>query len=227
MINKLIITIISLFPECIFSYFNISVLKRAVKNRILKVRQCQLRDFAFNKNKTVDDSPYGGGPGQLIRVDIVVRAIRASRIKNRREIVILLSPRGEIFKQDCVKKLSDYNHIIFICGRYEGIDSRVEKYVHKIYSIGDYILTGGELGAMIITDVLIRKIDGVLGNPKSVQTESLEDGFLEYNQYTKPLLFEKYKVPSYLLSGNHKRIAEIRNRERYIITKKMRPDLLI
>ena len=223
---KLIATFISLFPECIDSYINTSILGRAIKNKKIKIRKYQIRDFAFDKHKTVDDYPYGGGAGQLLKVDIVSQAINAAKINNIKEKIILLSPRGKLFKQIDAENLSNYNHIIFVCGRYEGIDFRIEKYVNKIYSIGDYILTGGELPAMVMLDAISRQINGVLGNNNSKKNESFEKKLLEYNQYTRPIEFEGHKVPSVLLSGNHKKIYQMRKKEQIDLTKKNRPDLL-
>ena len=223
--NKLIATFISLFPECTYSYIKTSILGRAVQKEKLKIREWQIRNFALDKHKTVDDSPYGGGPGQLIKVDIVVKAIRAAKIIGIKETIILLSPKGKIFKQIDAENLANYNHIIFVCGRYEGIDYRIEKYVDKIYSIGDYILTGGELPAMVMLDVIVREIDGVLGNEKSNKNESFKKTLLEYNQYTRPFEFEGHKVPAVLLSGHHKKISQIRKKEQKNLTKKLRPDL--
>ncbi len=226
MSRKLTATFVSLFPQSTYSYVEASILGRAVQNGILEIRECQIRDFAQNKHQTVDDSLCGGGAGQLLKVDVVVRAIRAAKIPGVKEKIILLAPKGKIFKQAQAEQLANYDHLIFVCGRYEGIDSRIENYVDKICSIGDFVLTGGELPAMVMLDAIAREIEGVLGNTSSKEGESFKNGLLEHNQYTRPIEFEGHKVPDILLSGHHEKISRAREVEQKNLTKKLRPNLL-
>ena len=199
---------VSLFPESTRSVTQASILGRAIEAGLLKINEVQIRDFATDKHKTVDDTPYGGGPGQVMKVDVVVAAIRHTLDTSCR--VILTDPAAKQFKQADAQRLSQYDHLIFVCGRYEGIDARIEHYVDEAFSIGDYVLTGGELPALVMLDAIVRHIPGVLGNPDSLLQEShVEDG-IEYRQYTKPLEFEGHRVPEILTSGNHQKIREFR-----------------
>lgn len=240
------ITILTLFPEMFDSPFNHSIIKRAKEKNKVEVNIVSIRDFGLGKHKIVDDTPYGGGVGMLLRVDVVEKAITNSRCtpslkatvaqdKNKcREKVILLDPQGKTLKQDIVKKLSKVDHLILICAHYEGIDERIRQMVDYEISVGDYILTGGELPAMLLTDAIIRLIPGVLGKDESSIFESFQEvnynnkkiKVLEYPQYTRPEVFKKLKVPGILLSGNHAEIAKWRQHEAIKKTKKRRPDLL-
>ena len=232
---KLTATFLSLFPESIRSVVQSSILGRAVKSGILQIHETQIRDYALDKRKTVDDSPCGGGPGQLMKVDVVVRALRAVICDNTVEPeqdkngvrIILVDPAGKLFTQNDAKRLTNYQHLVFVCGRYEGIDSRIHHYVDEILSIGDYVLTGGELPALVMLDAITRLVPEVLGNELSGISESHENGMLEGNQYTKPIDFEGHLVPEVSLSGNHRHIDQARLSERLLRTKLVRPDLFV
>lgn len=217
-------SVITIFPEIIDSYVKVGILGRAIKNKKIKVEAIDLRRFTADKHKTVDDTPYGGGAGMVMKVEPIYKAlqkiaasVRPGRILASRRKIILLSAKGKTWNQQLAKKYAkDVKSMIFICGRYEGVDERVLKLVDEEISIGDYVLTGGELGALTIIDSVARLLSGVLGNKESLTTEShSQKGVLEYPQYTKPekiILNKKtYKVPPVLLSGNHKKIAEWRS----------------
>lgn len=202
--------IITIFPKIFDSYFNESIIKRALNNKIIKIKTHNLRDFTNDKHKTVDDTIYGGGAGMLMKIEPLHRAIKkiSKKKKTKGQKIILLSAKGKKWDQQLAQKYSKLKNITFICGRYEGVDERIINFIDEEISIGDYILTGGELGAMIIIDSITRLLPGVLGNSESLKDESHnKKGVLEYPQYTKPALFEankkKYKVPDILLSGNH------------------------
>jgi tRNA (guanine37-N1)-methyltransferase len=201
---------VALFPESIRSIVQASIMGRAAQAGLLEINEVQIRDFAIDKHKTVDDTPYGGGPGQVMKVDVVVKAIRSSGGGR----VILTDPAAKKFTQADAVRLANYDHLIFVCGRYEGIDTRINHYVDEAFSIGDYVLTGGELPALVMLDAIARHIPGVLGNPDSLKEESHTEGFVEYAQYTKPLEFEGHEVPEVLISGNHHKIAEFRRTPR-------------
>ncbi len=206
---------VSLFPEMTHSVLGASILGRAINSGLLKINEIQIRDFAEGRHKTVDDTPYGGGPGQVMKVDVVVKAIRsAAHTLHSNTRVLLMDPAGKQFTQADAKRLADYEHLIFVCGRYEGIDARIEHYVDESFSIGPYVLTGGELPAMVILDSISRHIPGVLGNPESLLQESHVDELVEHRQYTRPLDFEGHKVPDVLLSGNHAQINSSRLEDR-------------
>jgi len=233
--------IITIFPHIFDSYFNESIIKRAQKNKLIKIKIHDLRQWADGRHKTIDDAPYGGGAGMVMRVEPIYKALqrithsmkhiaKTSLIKGDMEIlkskVILLSAKGKRWSQPTAKKYSQLDNIILICGRYEGIDERVKKFVDEEISIGDYVLTGGEIGAMAIVDSIARLLPGVLGNATSALDESHSiPGLLEYPQYTRPNVFsasllispgykkKKLKVPPVLLSGNHKKIKEWRKKK--------------
>lgn len=193
---------VSLFPESTRSVIQASIIGRAVQSGILKINEVQIRDFATDKHKTVDDTPCGGGPGQIMKVDVVVAAIRHCG-QGR---VILTDPAAKKFTQADAQRLAQQDHLIFVCGRYEGIDARIRHYVDEEFSIGDYILTGGELPALVMLDAVARHIPGVLGNPDSLLKESPVT-------YTRPIDFEGHCVPDVLLSGNHQKIRALRQAE--------------
>ncbi len=222
--------IITIFPDIFDSYFNESIIKRAQKKKLVKINIHNLRKWTLDKHKTVDDKPYGGGAGMVMKVEPTFKAIseiKRSRIKNQESKIILLTPQGKLFNQKIAKRLSKLKQIILICGHYEGVDERTRKYlVDEEISIGDYVLTGGELPAMILSDTIIRLIPGVVGKKDSVKYESFEKGLLDYPQYTRPENFKGWKVPKILLSGNHKKIQEWRMKKAIEKTKKRRPDLL-
>jgi len=218
--------IITIFPHIFDSYLNESILKRAQKNKLIKIKVHDLRKWTTDKHKTVDDTPYGGGAGMILKVEPLYKAIKhiKSSVKCQVSSVILLSAKGKTWNQQMAQKYSKIDNIILICGRYEGVDERVKKFVDQEISIGDYVLTGGEIPALAIIDSITRLLPGVLGNEKSPQSESHSTpGVLEYPQYTRPEVFEvdenltagkvrKYKVPKILLSGNHQKIEQWRKK---------------
>jgi len=207
--------IITIFPQIFNSYFGESILARAQKNKIIKIKIHNLRDYTTDKHQTVDDTPYGGGAGMVMKVEPIYKCLKSIK-KSKKTRTILFSAKGKKYTQGDAKRLSKYDNLIFICGRYEGVDERVaQNLVDEEISIGDYVLTGGEIPAMIVVDSISRLLSGVLGNSESAKEEShSSEGYLEYPQYTKPEVFfaskKKWKVPTVLLSGNHKKIAEWR-----------------
>ncbi len=203
--------LITLFPEACMPYAEASILGRAEKNKLIKITAHQLRDFSKARHQKVDDSPYGGGPGMVMQVEPFDRAIKKIK-KGKKARVILTSASGKRFTQADAKRLAKYNQLIFLCGRYEGVDARVEEHlVDEALSIGDYVLTGGELPALVMIDAVARMIPGVLGKEASLEQEShTEEGVLEYPQYTKPEIYKKWIVPPVLLSGDHGKIAKWR-----------------
>ena len=218
-------SVLTLFPDMINEIVETSILGRAVKNGIINVSAVNIRDLAFNKHNKVDDYPYGGGAGMLMQAQPVYDAFLSLKVKEDTP-VIYLSPVGEVFNQKMAKELSKSDDIVFLCGHYEGIDDRViDKIVTKRVSIGDYVLTGGELPALVMMDTISRLVPGVLGNNESAMTESFDDYLLEYPQYSRPEEWEGERVPSILLSGDHKKIEEWRLEESIKRTKKYRPDL--
>lgn len=219
------ISILTLFPEMFFPILSASILGRAAKKGIVKYEIVNIRDFGEGVHKTVDDRPYGGGAGMVLRADILTKALQSVKTKDSK--VVLLSASGDVFKQKTAQVLSEGYHLILVCGHYEGVDQRfIEDYVDKEISIGDYVLTGGELPAMVVIDAVVRLIPKVLEKEEATQNESFQDGLLEYPQYTRPENFEGEKVPPVLLSGNHKEIEKWRREKSLEKTKKIRPDLL-
>jgi tRNA (guanine37-N1)-methyltransferase len=206
--------IITIFPKIFDSYFSESIIKRAQKQGIIKITSQDLREFSNDRHKTIDDTPYGGGAGMLMKIEPLYKALKklAPRVNQKRKIV-LLSAQGQKWTQQLAQKYSKLNEVIFICGRYEGVDERIKNFIDDEVSIGDYVLTGGELGAMVMIDSITRLLPGALGNEQSSQDESHSQiGILEYPQYTKPEKFKiknkSYDVPEILLSGNHQKIKE-------------------
>lgn len=208
------IDILTIFPEILDSYLNESILKRAQQKKLVTFNVCNIRDFAKDKHKTTDDKPYGGGPGMVMKIEPLYNTLKSIK-KKKKNRIILLSAKGKTFNQKHAKRLSKYDQLIFICGRYEGVDERVSKNLaDEELSIGDYILTGGELPAMVIADSVTRLIPGVLGKEESLKEESFsKEGYLEYPQYTRPEEFNKWRVPKILLSGDHKKIEEWRKKQ--------------
>ena len=216
--------VLTLFPE-MFSILDESIIGRAKKNKQIDINLVNIRDFSENKHNKVDDTPYGGGAGMVMMPDVVYRAYNSLENKENAK-VIYMSPQGKKLNQEKVKELSKENHLIILCGHYEGIDQRVlDKIVDEEISIGDYVLTGGEIPAMVLIDSVSRYVEGVL-NKESIKEESFSENLLEYPQYTRPEVFEGEKVPEVLLSGNHKEIDKWRKEKSLEITKKKRPDLL-
>lgn len=216
--------VLTLFPE-MFEPMKQSILKRAQENNLIEINLINIRDFSKNKHKKVDDYPYGGGAGMLIRPDVVYDAYQSIENKDTAK-VIYLSPQGKVLTQNKVKELSKQENLILLCGHYEGIDERVlEEIVDEEISIGDYVLTGGEIPAMAVIDAVSRYIDGVI-NTESINEESFSNGLLEYPQYTRPEVFLNKKVPDVLLSGHHENIETWRKEQSIKNTKKKRPELL-
>lgn len=219
----MVIDILTLFPEIFLGFLNTSIIKRAIDNDKVKINIHNIRDYSVYKNKQVDDYQYGGGAGMVLMCDPIFRAI--DDLKKDDTKVIMLSPSGNSFKQDKARELVKCNHIILLCGHYEGFDERIKTIVDEEISIGDYVLTGGEVPAMVVTDSVVRLIDGVI-NSDSLDSESFNDNLLDYPVYTKPYEYRGMKVPDVLLSGHHANIDKYRNEERVKRTKEVRGDLL-
>lgn len=224
----MLIDIITLFPEMFAGVFGESIIKRAVEKNILEVRFTQLRDFTFDKHRQVDDSPFGGGAGMVLKPEPVYRAVRdvLSKSDDVKRRIIITDPAGSVFNQAKAKELSTLDQIIFICGHYEGFDARIYDLADEMISIGDYVLTGGELPAMVIVDAVARMLPDVLGSAESAVTDSFFDGMLGYPQYTRPRDFEGKTVPEVLLSGNHAAIKRWREEQALNLTRLRRPDLI-
>lgn len=223
------ITVLTLFPDQFTGPFDTSIIKRAQRKGLANINIFNIRDVATDAYKTVDDHPYGGGHGMIVKVDIIDRALSLVRSKNPKHTyhTVLLDPAGEPYTQSCAFELSKKEHLILICGHYEGVDERVRSLVDQEISIGDYVLTGGELPAMVLIDSITRLIPGVLLHPESTQNESFgAQSMLEYPQYTRPQEYKNMKVPDVLLSGNHQKIEAWKNAEAIKRTKKRRADLL-
>jgi tRNA (guanine37-N1)-methyltransferase len=218
--------IITIFPEIFNSYFSESIIKRAQKASLVSIGVHNLRDFTKDKHKTVDDAPYGGGAGMVMKVEPIYKAvkfIKSKKPKTTKTRVILFSAKGKKYAQKDARRLVKYNNLILICGRYEGVDERVASYVaDEEFSIGDYVLTGGEIPAMTVVDSVSRLIPGVLGNKESAKRESHSiEGQLEYPQYTKPKVYRNWKTPKILLSGNHKEIENWRKKQSKCLGKEV------
>jgi tRNA (guanine37-N1)-methyltransferase len=213
------IDFVSIFPEMFGAYFNESIMKRAAEKRLIKVKAHDLRKWAMGKHHKVDDRPFGGGPGMVMMAEPFIKAIKALLPKRpttndkRLTRTILLAASGKTFNHKDAVRLSKYKHLIFLCPRYEGVDARVEKFIDEKISIGNYVLTGGELPAMVVADAVVRHLPGALGKAESLAEESHTiEGLTEYPQYTRPEVYNKMKVPEVLLSGDHKKIEEWRKK---------------
>lgn len=216
--------ILTIFPDMFPGFLGYSLTGRALKEGKWSLEAINIRDYAFDKHGSVDDTPCGGGAGMIMRPDVLGSAIEHNRTKGK---IIYMSPKGRPLTQAKVKELSREDELMIICGRFEGIDERViEEYAIEEVSIGDYILTGGEQAAMVMLDAVVRLLPGVLGNSVSIENESFETGLLEYPQYTRPIEWKNRKVPEILLSGHHKNIAKWQKEQALQITKERRPDLL-
>lgn len=233
-------SIITLFPDMFSGPFDFSIIKRAQEKKLIDLKIINLRDFATDAYKSVDDRPYGGGAGMILRVDIVDRALQyiktqnskpaspAGRLNDQQTKTILLDPQGTPYKQSKAKNLStNFDHIILLCGHYEGVDERVRTLVDEEISIGDYILTGGEIPAMVLVDSVTRLLDGVLSKKEATLHESFSDKLLEYPQYTRPDTYNGVHVPDVLRSGDPKKIKEWQKKQTLQKTTCKRPDLLI
>ncbi len=219
--------ILTLFPDLFHAFLKESILGRAVKRGLVDIRLTDIRSFARGNHKVTDDRPYGGGSGMVMKPGPIFRALQSVERSEGKSLVILLTPQGTTFEQTRAWELSRLDHIILICGRYEGIDERVrQSIVDMELSIGDYVLSGGELGAMVVVDAICRLLPGVLGGENATTNESFEDGLLEYPHYTRPRIFNGKSVPAVLLSGDHEKIRLWRRTESLKRTLERRPDLL-
>lgn len=221
------ITILTLFEEMFRGPFDESIIKRAIDKNAVSITYVNIRDFARDKHKSVDEHPYGGGAGMILRVDVVASALAYAKTlhPNEQTKTILMDPQGTPFVQAKAKQLATVDHLIILCGHYEGVDERVRTLVDEEVSIGDYILTCGEIPAMVVVDALVRLLPGVLKKEGVTTNESFEKNLLEYPQYTKPPVFESLSVPNVLRSGHHKHIHTWQTKEAIKKTKKQRPDL--
>jgi tRNA (guanine37-N1)-methyltransferase len=225
--------ILTISPEMFQGPFNCGLFQKAVDKGVVKVDIRNIRDYTHDKHHATDDSPYGGGAGMVMKPEPIFEAVETIQTELAQKgitnniPVILLTPQGRLLNQEIVKTLSQYNNIIFICGQYEGIDERVREHlVTDEISIGDYVLSGGELAAMVVVNAMVRLLPGFLGSPESLLSESHTDGLLEYPQYTRPPEFRNWAVPEVLLSGNHALIAKWRENQSIIRTKQRRPDMI-
>lgn len=221
----MIIDVLTLFPEFFYDFKNWSIIGRAVENNIIEINSTNIRDFSKNKHKKVDDYPFGGGPGMVMTPDPIYEAINSVSTLDSK--VVYLSPQGKRLNQKILNDLSNESHLILLCGHYEGIDNRIiENYVDEEISIGDYVLTGGEIPAMVLIDGITRLLPGALSTDESFLDESHYNGILEHPQYTRPRVFNSFAVPDILLSGDHKRIDDWRIYQALKATMVKRPDLL-
>jgi len=223
--------VITIFPKMFRGAFSDGVIARAIANGHIQFRLHNLRQYADDKRGTVDDTPYGGGGGMILKPEPLFRAVRAITEKSpgsdyERERIILLSPSGKLFHQQMIEELANYDRLVLICGRYEGVDERVREFLaDEELSIGDYVLSGGELAALVVIDAISRALPNVLGNEESFHQDSFQNGLLDFPQYTKPADFSGKKVPEVLQSGHHQKIEEWRHQKAQEKTARMRPDL--
>ena len=228
--TQLIAKVITLYPELFPGPLSASVTGRALEKKIWTLETINLRHYGKGKHRQVDDKPISGGPGMILKPDVLDQALlqASSTNSDTDKMIVCMSPRGTPLNQSIAKKIIQYNEIIIVCGRFEGIDQRVvDKHHMKEISIGDFILTGGELGAMVLLDTVVRLLPGTLGNSDSILTESFTDGLLEAPQFTKPIDWNGIKVPEILRSGDHQKILDWKNKVAENVTKKNRPDLFI
>ena len=220
------IDILTIFPEMFQGPFDHSIIKRAINKGIAEIHLHNIRDYSTDKHKKVDDYPFSGGAGMVMMADPIARLIEKLKTERSYQEVIFMTPDGQVFDQTMANKMSSYENIIILCGHYKGVDERLrEKYITLEISVGDYVLSGGEIGAMIVTDSLIRLIPGVLGDETSALSDSFQDGLLSPPVYTRPADYKGQKVPDILLSGNDKKIAEWKHEQALERTKTRRPDL--
>lgn len=224
---------LTLFPEMFPTVLGSSLMGKAQKKGLVSFKTHSIRDFATDKHRTVDDTPYGGGEGMLMKVDVLHAAWKAAlggpaeAASDKKVMTLLLSPQGQVFNQDMAKELAGASKLILVCGHYEGVDERfIELCVDREVSVGDYVLTGGELPAMVMADTITRLLPGVIGNERSLTQDSLENGLVKYPQYTRPREYEGKSVPDVLVGGDHGAILEWRNRQMEERTVRKRPDLL-
>ena len=223
----MIFTVLTLFPDFFLSPFQTSILKRAIRHRKIQINIVNIRDFAEGKHKVADDAPYGGGDGMVMKPEPIARAVTDLKRESPGAKVLLMSPQGVPFKQQHAADLAGEPGLIFLCGRYAGFDERVRQtLVDAEFSIGDFVLTGGELPAMVMIDAISRHLPGVLGSSDSVENDSFSDGLLECPQYTRPAVFADMSVPDVLLSGDHGKVAVWRRQQQLLRTLQRRPELL-
>ena len=229
------IDILTIFPEMFKGPMTCSLMNRAIQNKILDINYVNIRSFTKDKHNKVDDRPFGGGPGMLMQVEPIYLSLKSVGVRKKnclykkpykKPYVIYMSPQGNLLNNKKVKILSKYEHLVLLCGHYEGVDERVLNWVDEEISIGDYVLTGGELPAMVLIDSVARMLPGVVQDKNSVEQDSFYNGMLDYPQYTRPAKFKNMKVPEVLLSGNHLEIEKWRKQQSYERTKNRRPDLL-
>lgn len=221
------IDILTLFPEMFAGPFDHSIIKRAQEQGIVDIIIHNIRDYTHDRHRTVDDYPYGGGAGMVLKPEPIFEAVEAIKVTGKETTVILLSPQGHLFSQKIAWELSSKPHLVLICGHYEGIDERVrDNLVDEELSIGDYILSGGEVAAMAVVDAVVRLLPGAVGSEISVKNDSHSSGLLQYPQYTRPETYRGWSVPGVLLSGNHREIARWRHQQSLLRTFERRPDLL-
>jgi tRNA (guanine37-N1)-methyltransferase len=216
------ITFLTLFPEMYQNFTETSIIGRAISENKVSVDFVNIRDFALDKYKHVDDTPYGGGAGMIMKCQPVLDALNS--VRNENSHVVLFTAGGKQYNQSLARKYVTYDHLILLCGHYEGMDARIEKHVDEVISIGDYVLTGGELASMVVADSVIRLIDGVI-QLDSINDESYENGLLEYPQYTKPQDYNGEKIPEVLASGDHEKIRKWRKTQSLVLTREKRKDL--
>lgn len=219
------IDILTLFPGMFVSPFTESIIKRAVEKGLVDINAINIREYAEDRHQQVDDYPYGGGAGMVLKPDVVIRAIENT--KSADAYTVYLSPQGKKLTQEIVRDLSRHSHLVLLCGHYEGIDDRILSLVDEEISIGDYILTGGELPAMVLIDAVARLLPGVLGDDASAREESFTNQLLEYPQYTRPAIYRQKEVPAILLSGHHEKIRRWRLQQSLLKTLLKRPELLL
>ncbi|MCA6071257.1 MAG: tRNA (guanosine(37)-N1)-methyltransferase TrmD [Endomicrobium sp.] len=229
------IDILTIFPEMFKGPFTESLIGKATKKEFLKINIIDIRFFSEDKHKKVDDKPFGGGVGMIMKPEPLYNAIKNAGAKRKnssyknpysKPYVIYMSPQGKTLNNKIVKNLAEFKYLVLVCGHYEGIDERVMNYVDEEISVGDYVLTGGEIPAMILVDSVARMLPGVVKEEDSVKNDSFYNGLLDYPHYTRPAVFKGHKVPKVLLSGDHKKVGEWRAKESYKRTKERRPDLL-
>jgi len=221
------ISVLTLFPEMFDSWLSASLFGKAREKGLIEIELVDFRQYAEGRHKVVDDTPFGGGAGMVIKVEPVARALAALRQSSPDAHVVLLSPQGRLFDQPAARRLSRHEHLVLLCGRYEGLDERIRTLVAEELSIGDYVLSGGEAAAWVVMDAVARLVPGVVGQPQSLIDESFsEAGLLEHPQYTRPREFDNMQVPEVLLSGDHRAIADWQRREAVLRTARRRPDLL-
>jgi tRNA (guanine37-N1)-methyltransferase len=219
-------TVLTLFPEITDAFFATSIVAKAIQRGIIEYRAINIRDFAQDRHKTCDDAPYGGSPGMLMLPEPLGRALEAAKMGSGEARVIYLSPSGRLFNQEIARELARERELILVCGRYEGIDQRViDRYIDDEISVGDYVLSSGEVAALVLIDATYRLVDRVI-TPESLEEESFSNGLLEYPQYTRPEIYDTMKVPDVLLSGHHENIRRWRIEQQVEKTLRCRPDLI-